>query len=199
MHFQKMPPKTLNLTNLFRLQPGHNPFLQFASVPKNKVERMKKLNKTLRDVLGMTKKEMSSLGLSNKALSEINRVPCFTIENTNVRFTTNKSTGKSEGTIKFDLLVNISNGDRNISKRAKSDLSFVFALGTQQQSFLLAHTSAMVSTNGRKQSPITRSVQMKFDWSMANSCGGVNAGLIRLRVMNTNVRGMDIECQVPLK
>ena len=199
MDFQKISSKLLNLTDLFQLQPGHSPFLQFASVPKNKVERMKKLNKNLRDVLGMTNKEISSLGLSNKALSEINRVQCFTLENINVSFTTNKSTGKSEGTIKFDLLVNMSNGDRNTSKRAKSDLSFVFALGTQQQSFLLAHTSAMVSTNGRKQSPITRSVQMKFDWSMANSCGGENVGLIRLRVMNTNVRGMDVECEVPLK
>lgn len=167
---------------------------------RNEIARLEKRNLTLRDILAQARKDTASLDLSKRVLTEIKSIPFFTAENITITFKSNKTTHKSEGIIKFDLSVTKSySGNRNKnSKRITTDCSFVIALGTVQNGFLLSHTSAMVVTNGQNE-PAKRSIQMTFDWDLANSCGGQDAGYVILRVLNTDTRGMDIEYQVPLK
>ena len=85
------------------------------------------------------------------------------------------------------------------NRKGPSDLSFVLALGTHESCFLLSHSNSTVSSSGQNRSPITRYREMSFDWTLANSCGGADGGHIILRVLSSDMRGMDLEYWVPLK
>jgi len=167
-------------------------------MPQDKVKQMKKRGTSLKDVLAMTGKEMSSLGLSARALSEIKAVPIFTAEKINISFKSNKASGKNTGTIKFDLKLVKCNLGRQTDKRGANECSFVVAVGTPQNGFLLSQKSVMMSARGQKDTTTSRPIELTFDWTLANSCGGANSGHVILRVLSTGVKGMDMEYLVPL-
>lgn len=165
---------------------------------EQKVKRIERKDTTLRKILAMPDNKRSSLDLNKRTLSQIAAIPFFTAETINVTFKTNKTSGKSEGTITFDLSVAKSKRRQKRNEKGSPSTSFTFALGTPANSFLLCHTSAVVS-EGQHKALSTRSIEMNFDWNLANSCGGAGKGHIILRILNTDVRGMDLEYWVPLK
>lgn len=166
---------------------------------KDTVKKLKKQNTCVRDVLEMDDAEVKSLGLSVKALNEIRAIPIHTAANISMTFETDKTSGKNEGTVKFDLIVSRTTKSRNGNVKPRDDYTFFAALGTPQSGFLLSQDNVMVSLNGQKKGSATRSVALHFDWTLANSCAGANGGYVVLRVLCADVQGFDIEYFVPLK
>ena len=159
---------------------------------------MKNLGASLRDIAAMPEKEISAFSLPGKALSRIKSLPLFSAEKIAVKFKTDKTSGKNQGTVTFDLSVVKANTGRKANSRRNDACSFVVALGTPQNGFLLSHDSVIVSLNGQKKVAATRSVELTFDWALANACGGVNGGHIILRVLCADVKGMDVEYRLSL-
>jgi len=167
---------------------------------KDAVKKLKKQNACIRDVLEMNDDEVKSLGLSVRALNEIRAIPTHTAANISMTFETDKTSGKNQGTVEFDLIVSRTTKSRNGNlKPRRDDYSFFAALGTPKSGFLLSQDNVKVSLNGQKKGSATRSVALHFDWTLANSCAGANGGHVVLRVLSADVQGIDIEYFVPLK
>ncbi len=156
---------------------------------------MKKRGLTLRDIVEMTDKEKSTLGLSSKNLLDIRSLPIFVVQNISLSFIADKTSQGRKGTIKFDLLLkkNKNRRRRSTDKQNEDALGCVAAIGTQQNNFLLAHKTVTMVSSG------TRGVELTFDWDLAKSCSNSdNDQKVLLRVLSTNAKGLDLEFAVPL-
>ncbi len=98
-----------------------------------------------------------------------------------------------EGLVKFDLSL-----DAIFEKGQKaSSNSFTVAIGTYQNSFLLAHKSIIMTlSNGQRSSK--RSIELKFNWSLAKANGGNDCGIVLLRILSTDRRGLDLQYNIKL-
>jgi len=183
------------LTAISYYQPGGDPFLQFSSFTKDKVKKMKKRGLTLRDIVEMTDKEKSTLGLSSKNLLDIRSLPIFVVQNISLSFIADKTSQERKGTIKFELLLKKNKNRRRRSNNNQNEdtLGFVAAIGTQHNNFLLAHKTVTMVSSG------TRGVELTFDWDLAKSCcTSDDDQKVLLRVLSTNAKGLDLEFAVPL-
>lgn len=152
----------------------------------------------MRDVVGLPSQgRLKEWGLRKGTIAEITATPLFTIENTSVSFQTDKASHRTEGRLEFDLIVKKFEG---LHKKGSgvSECSFVIALGTRINGILLSRQSVTIKFNGQKKLEEKKHIALNFDWALANSCGGADGGHVMLRVLSTELRGLDLECFVPL-
>lgn len=146
--------------------------------------------------MAMGDKEATKTGLSNKQVSFIKAMPSFSVQKTSVAFKSDKTSGKSRGTIEFaftlDKVKNNRTKNNNGGRGNDRGSSFVAAIGTANNNLLLGYKSIMISPSN------TRTIKIEFDWNVATSCSDSNGGHICLRILSTDVRGLDLEYFVPL-
>lgn len=182
-----------------RMMPETDPFFQLPSISESEVNMLRKQKLNLRDTLELlSRNKLKELTLRKSTISEIREIPLFSVHNISILFHSDKSSQKHEGTIRFDL--HVVKGKNRLPGRRDGvlDCNFVIAVGTSLNSILLSQDSVTVGFSGMKKTEALKSVELKFDWSLANSCGGEDGGHIILRVLSTAVRGMDVEIMVPL-
>ena len=177
------------------LKPGVDALFQI-SIPKEKVDRLKKRGLDLRGIMLMGDKEAAKSGLSNKQVSSVKAMPSFSVYKTTVTFKSDKTSGKSRGILEFEFSLekmrNIRRENNNGRRGKDRGSSFVAAIGTANNNLLLGHKSIMISPSN------TRTINIEFDWNVATSCSDTNGGHIRLRILSSDVRGLDLEYFVPL-
>ncbi len=174
-----------------RSMPGDDPLYQYLS--HDKIKYLTKRNIALCDLRTKSNDELKSLSIPRRALENIKSESISRADKISVSFATNKTSGKSTGTVKFDF--NIEGGKRNGRKR-DDGCTFVITLGTFQNGILLAQENIHFNSKSAK---ITRNISMDFDWNLANSCGGEDGGYVILRIMPDNRRGFDIQYILPMK
>ena len=198
--------------------PGTNPLDQIA-LPKDAVRKLKSKGTTsLRELRSMPHCEAQPLlksvfergkkgkSFADSAMRALSAIPLASPEEVKVYCEVEKTSGKSVGVLKFDLVVSAeySRGDGGGGRKHQNNedggiASFMAVLGSYQGNFLLNHKSISgISLRGKKE-PVKRSVEMKFDWQQANAHGGTEGGYTILRILCENVRGMDSEVVVPLR
>mmetsp|Transcript_15719 Transcript_15719/g.29656 ORF Transcript_15719/g.29656 Transcript_15719/m.29656 type:complete len:2127 (-) Transcript_15719:145-6525(-) len=180
-----------------RMMPEHNPFFQFSSISESDVKMLSKKRITLREVAESSKTRLIELGLRKGTIAEILTTPFFAIESTSLSFQVDKVSHKCEGRLEFNLIIKKHDGYHK-KGTVVSESSFVIALGTSLHDILLARQSVTVKFTGQKKLEGKKHIALTFDWALANSCGGADSGNVILRVLSTEIRGMDIECSVPL-
>jgi hypothetical protein len=156
----------------------------------------------LKSVCERGKRGISS---ANSAARDLSAIPLASVEEVKCYCEVEKTSGKSVGVLKFDLIVEgeyakrRGGGHRKGSKEDDGGIvGYMVVLGTHQGRFLLNHKSVSgISLRGS--SPTKRNVEIKFDWQKANAHGGVEGGFVALRLLCENVRGMDLEVLVPLR
>ncbi len=155
---------------------------------------MKNRGLALRDIVEMTDKEKSTLGLSSKNLLDIRSLPIFFVQNISLSFIAGKISQERKGMIKFDLLLKKNKNRRRRTDKQNEDSSgCVVAIGTQQNNFLLAHKTVTMVSSG------TRAVELTFDWDLAKSCCTSDSDQkVLLRVLSTDAKGLDLEFTVQL-
>lgn len=136
-------------------------------------------------------------GLPSQIVTVVKKIPLFTVENISLKFETNKRANKNIGQLKFDLKLEVIGETKK--RRANDDItqSFTIVVGTKDNNILLDQKSVIISLPHR-QNTVQRQLTMSFDWSLANSNGGKDSGLILLRILSTDRRGLDIERQIKL-
>jgi hypothetical protein len=125
-------------------------------------------------------------------------IPLFTVENISLCFQVDKSSQKAEGRVEFNLVVTQPKSAFYEERHAIYEYSFLVALGTVSNGILLSRHCVTVHFSGPKKKQESRLIELMFDWALANSFGGPDGGHIVLRVLSTEIRGMDLECFIPL-
>lgn len=199
--------------------PSTNP-LEQIKLPRDAVRKLRSKGLTsLRELRAMPSSESIALlrsvcergkrgnSSANSAAKDLSAIPLASVEEIKCYCEVEKTSGKSVGVLKFDLIVEgeyAKRGGGGNRKGNKDDdggmVGYMAVLGTHQGRFLLNHKSVSgISLRGSKDSPTKRNVEIKFDWQKANAHGGVEGGFVTLRLLCENVRGMDLEVLVPLR
>jgi hypothetical protein len=201
--------------------PGTNP-LEQITLPRDAVRKLKSKGiRNLRDLRIMPTGESLNLlksvcergrrgnSSANAAARDLSAIPLPSIEEVKCYCEVEKTSGKSVGVLKFNLIVageydkrgggGAGGGRKGNKDDGEGTIGLMAVLGTHQGRFLLKHKSLSgISLRGSKESA-KRSIEMKFDWQKANAHGGIEGGFVTLRLLCENVRGMDVEVSVPLR
>lgn len=120
------------------------------------------------------------------ALNYLFSLPRITVTRTAVSTASEKSSGQLAGTLDVTVELERINGRSNKNK----DLSLTFLLGTLNQKFLLAQSSARIGRYGKW----TLERALTFDWDAAKADGNQ----LLLRILVDEVRGLDMDYTVRL-
>lgn len=152
--------------------------------------------KLLRGLVKKSKKKKGS-SLLDDALNFVYGIPTIEIEKIVVRTEVDKSSGKNIGQISFELCTERASAMKGQKgSKQQSGTSIAVSLGTPEGRNLLC---SKIVTIGKNVGLVRRKIEMNFDWSMANACGGSEGGEMIIRVLHENVMGMDLEKPVPLR
>lgn len=182
---------------------GVNPLSQLQHLPNDGVKKLEQRGfNNLRQLCLLEHSEMSSAlkGITGKdktvkIVEKLKSFPVFTADNLLVEFRKQKGEGNHIGSLKFDLVISSSNGNKrkqNIRKSQHSSpkaLNFAMIIGTPQNTLLSRKSVTVVD--------MKKSVELNFDWNLAKS-HGTSSQIIFLRVICEEFRGLDIQYQVPL-
>lgn len=128
-------------------------------------------------------------------LDSLYSIPRVSLTESQVRHSVDKESGKSIGILRLKLEV-----DQNFNHSKKNEMddfsTCVIVLGTLEQRMLLARTEFSTG-HSKKNTSIEK--EIKFDWDLANADGGEGGGSIVLRILQDNIRGMDLEAEVKLR
>lgn len=136
----------------------------------------------------------NSKGIPTKLLTAIKKIPYFTADNISLSFV-NKGV-KTQGRVTFNLKI-ISSVLENKRHGYSESCGFTAALGTYENNLLLVEKSMVMSLSNNNKSS-HRAVELKFDWALANANGGNDSGIILLRILSTDRRGLDLQYQIKL-
>lgn len=188
-----------------------NPWTQLAGVTQKAFRQMEKSAKSkkmtmpsLREVRMMPRDEAAGMLKSlagkysgmrvDQVLDSIYSIPLISIANMRVSQHVEKVTGTMNGIVSLELL--ISNEDCRRKKQHTSDpMKLALVLGTPQRRTLLSHQSIGIGRSGT----VKKSMNLSFDWNTANADGGEDGGVVILRLLLSDVRGLDSEIAIPLR
>lgn len=188
-----------------------DPWLQLSGVSQKALRHMEKSAKSkktimpsLREVRVMPRDEATK-SLKNLAgkhngmnvdriLDSVYELPFITVENIKLSQLVEKVTGTTNGVLSLEVV--ISHQDRHSRKKHHSEpMTLSLVLGTPQRRTLLTHQSIGAGHSGH----VKKSVELSFDWNTANADGGESGGIVILRLLLEEVRGLDSEIAVPLR
>jgi hypothetical protein len=192
-----------------RTMVDETPWTQLAGVTLKGLRQMEKNAKSkkmtmpsLREVRMMPRDEaarqLRSLlagkqsGMNADLLDSIYSLPLMTIGNIQVSQHVEKVTGTINGIVSLELIIN---EDSRRKKQHGDPMNLALVLGTPQRRTLLSYQSIGIGRNGT----VKKSVNISFDWNTANANGGEDGGVVILRLLLSDVRGLDAEIAIPLR
>jgi len=103
-------------------------------------------------------------------------------------------TGTVNGIVSLELLIN-GDEDSQRKKQHSDPMTLTLLLGTPQRRTLLSHQSIGIGRSGT----VKKNMNLSFDWNTANADGGKNGGFVILRLLLSDVRGLDSQIVIPLR
>ncbi len=193
-----------------RTMVDENPWTQLAGVTLKVLRQMEKNAKSkkmtmpsLREVRKMPRDEaarqLRSLlagkqnGMNADLLDSIYSLPLMTIGNIHVSQHVEKVTGTINGIVSLEIIINEEDSRRK--KQHGDPMNLALVLGTPRRRTLLSYQSIAIGRNGT----VKKSVNISFDWNTANANGGEDGGVVILRLLLSDVRGLDSEIAIPLR
>jgi hypothetical protein len=148
----------------------------------------------LRQLLLMDKDQLARLKLPKRTVKALRSQPYASAENISLGFETDKTTGTNIGHLQLDVVKHIEGIDYVSKDKKKAGFSYNVVVGTPQKNVLLANKSVFLSDMEKMS---RKSIELSFNWSLANSFGGKNGGHIIVRILSDHFRGVDAEYVVP--
>lgn len=172
---------------------GKEPISQLPNMSKVSIKKLKSQGCSNMRQLIMNVREGTTTGIQSRLVTKLKNIPLFSAENLSLSF--KNKLASPEGLVKFDLSLDaiFEKGQ----KASSNSFGFTVAIGTYQNNFLLAHKSiVMTLSNGQRSSK--RTIELKFDWTLANANGGNDSGIVLLRILSTDRRGLDLQYDIKL-
>jgi hypothetical protein len=175
---------------------GEEPLSQLPSISNSITRKLKAQGCDNLRQLTLNVSNGKSNGLPGGLVSFVKALPVISIENISLKFDTKGS--KSHGIVSFDVALDAAINRKKGNDHTKNTNAFTVALGTNQHNLLLAQKNIVLSLS-KTHKALRRAVSLKFDWNLANAHGGVDSGNVILRVMNTGIRGLDVQYRIKLR
>ena len=128
-------------------------------------------------------------------MDSVYALPLISVENIQLSQHVEKTSGETTGKLSLEIVISHEKGHDDHKKRRTGPMTVALVLGTAQRRTLLCHCTIGASNHHT----IKKTVDLEFDWKAANADGGESGGVVILRLLLEDVRGLDSEIAVPLR
>lgn len=128
-------------------------------------------------------------------LDSVFALPLISVESIQLSQVVEKTTGETTGKLSLEVAISHEKDRHDHNRHNSGPMTVALVLGTPQRRTLLAHCTISASHHHT----IKKAVDLEFDWKTANADGGESDGVVILRLLLEDVRGLDSEIVVPLR